>query len=179
MAPVALLGMLVANLLLVPLPSVATSEVNATDKGKNHCIYVISPMTDEDKAAKRGSKVLKTDCFDTKEEKDKAIGQSITSTASSQTASGYYIIFELFQRTNYSGDSRTWVSYSGCAGSWAVYNLVDYSFDDWADSARAGCGRIVDTWRDPGYVNYIREVNPVVSDFGFWDNNTMSSWAAR
>ncbi len=172
------LSAILAALFFTTQPTEAASSLTSTvdTKGK-HCIYTIAPITADDKAANRGSKLLKTQCFDTSDEKDKAINPS--GIDSLQATSGQYIIFEIFDGTNFGNGSASWVSSTSCAGDWGVYDLTSYGWDDRADSARGGCGRAVNVFRNAGYNTQFSTVNPQVSDFGILLNNQMSSWAVQ
>lgn len=165
---IGLLTLTVALLLgtsnLAPGPGPRISARAAEDVPFQACFVHLAPRN----ATSETSQVLAEDCFD-RPEAAADFAQQLHSQDS------VYVIFTIWEHTNFGGSSYEWYSTSGCAGDYGYDDFNVIGWNDRAGSARSACGRTVNLWEHTYQMGASLLISGYHSSLGVM-NGESSSW---
>lgn len=128
------------------------------------CFIELAPRSDRNHT----STVLSRDCF-----KDPGAAADFAENLHSLDA--VYVIFTVWEHSNFGGSSYEWYSTSGCDGDYGYDDFNGIGWNDRAGSARSTCGRTVNLWEHTYQTGVSLLIDGYHSSLGVM-NDQSSSW---
>ena len=126
---------LLALFLTIFLPRPGVSAADEDEAPFQACFVELAPRGDTDAQ----SDVLSEDCF-TDEKEAEAFRTEL------ESFDGVFVLFTIWQDTNFGGSWFEWYSETSCSGDYGVNDFNPIGWNDRASSARAACGRTIALW---------------------------------
>ena len=153
-----------AMMALVAMPQWGSGHAEADEREFRGCFAELVPKVNDEEQ----STIVQENCFDNPLD---AAGFA-TSLHSSDSV---YVLFTIWEHTNFGGSFYEWYSTSSCSGDYGYNDFNVIGWNDRAGSARSACGRTVDLWEHTYQMGASLLINGYHSALGVL-NDESSSW---